>query len=170
MLDRLILVVGLPFSGKSKFIDDQFKDWTDVISLEEIAYDVANVRDMPITEKTWPQLLKSAQVEYERRLSVLCDCPTGSPMGTIVVEGNFTSYRPRRDFLKRYGVNKAKVAIVMPTPTLLELSHTAIESNKFFSFGGIKNKLESYSYPKTFEGFDIIVDSNDPDLHMKIWE
>lgn len=169
MQDNLILMVGVPFSGKSAFIEGNFSSWTDVVSLEEITYDVANVRGTIINDKTWVALSKSAQVEFERRLASLCFLPTGVPSGTVVVEGNFLSFRARRNFLKMYGENKQKVAIVMPTPTLEELAQNIILSDKHFSPGGLKDKLSCYQYPSPLEGFDLIVDAEDADLYHKVW-
>lgn len=153
----LLLMVGVPLSGKSTWLRENISDDIDVvvISRDQIIMDLYgsdnyNEAYANVDSKAVDKLLyKTIMDAYNDKSNVILDMV------------NVTKKR-RNKSLSYFRKSYTKVALVFPVLDMdvyaLRNSERIVNENKRISKGVMDMMIESYVYPTIDEGFDLIID------------
>ena len=151
-MKHLIMLVGLPCSGKSTFIQNvvsEFKDDYKVISTDNIIEDRAILQN-----KTYNQIfkdeIKSATAEMNAR--VLDSIKSGH---NIVWDQTNLTVKSRKSKLNMCSKDYIKIAIYFDV-SLDEVLSRNIRPGKIIPENVIKNMSETIEIPSLDEGFDAV--------------
>ena len=151
---NLVIMIGIPLSGKSTFITNKIIEFCNIISRDAILLEEGNGKSyteafLSVNQKTVSKILNEK----------ITEAGLGSD-NTII---DMTSLKPksRKAHIKRFP-NHVKIAVKMPIPSseiLLERNKTRNEEEgKYIPEKVITDMLNSYKAPTKEEGFDFIVD------------
>ena len=156
----LILMVGVPLSGKSTFIK-KIKDYAIIMSRDDLIIEIAKSlpsnKDIDISYNDAYNSVNQKQISvlFKEKLN-----EAGQTGNNYIID--MTNVRPkyRKDTLS-YFPNHEKIAIVLDTPTKKELlrrnENRKINENKYIDEEVIDKMINRFTFPTKKEGFDYIL-------------
>lgn len=149
----VILLSGIPMSGKSTWIRENYPD-TLTISRDEIVMEVAGTRDYNLAFKTVNQ--KTVDKLLVKRIT---DAATQKV--DVIIDMTNVSTKVRAKNLSYFSNDYYKVAVVLPILDSEEYKRRnefrSMNENKFIPPFVIKSMMDSFIVPTEAEGFDKII-------------
>lgn len=149
----VIVLVGVPLTGKSTFIRENFEG-TDVISRDEIVMEISESRNY---SDAWK---KVDQKKVDRLLiQRLNEC--NKEKRNVIIDMTNLTVKSRVSKLNLFSKDYFKVAVIFPVLSNEEFERRneerKINENKFIPIFVVKNMINSYEVPTSKEGFNKIV-------------
>lgn len=156
----LLLLVGIPLSGKSTFVNLLFKELgnesnsINVISRDDILMNESN-------ESNYEKAFNTVnQKEVTKKLNAKLEMAKEVKSGRWIIDMTQLSEKRRKHHLSFFK-NYYKVAIVFPIPNEAEINKRNLKreksEGKYISKVVIEHMLSKYSPVKKQEGFDLII-------------
>lgn len=149
----VILLSGIPMSGKSTWIRENYPD-TLTISRDELVMEVAGTRDYNLAFKTVNQ--KAVDKLLVKRIT---DAATQKV--DVIIDMTNVSRKVRAKNLSYFSDDYYKVAVVLPILDSAEYARRnefrSVNENKFIPPFVIKSMMDSFVIPTEDEGFDKII-------------
>jgi tRNA uridine 5-carbamoylmethylation protein Kti12 len=153
---EIILLVGLPGSGKSTWVKSFLSTHSDyvVVSSDDIIDAYAKSIGKTYTE-VFSEYMGNAEVEYKIRLMAAI-----REKKNIIVDRTNLNLKSRRKILSSVPKEYKKVAVVFSTPideVKRRLIQREYETGKAIPGYVLDSMIDSYIEPTTSEGFDEII-------------
>lgn len=149
----VILLSGIPMSGKSTWVRENYPD-TLTISRDELVMEVAGTRDYNLAFKTVNQ--KAVDKLLVKRIT---DAATQKV--DVIIDMTNVSTKVRAKNLSYFSDDYYKVAVVLPILDSAEYKRRnefrSMNENKFIPPFVIKSMMDSFVVPTESEGFDKII-------------
>jgi predicted kinase len=149
----VILLSGIPMSGKSTWVRENYPD-TLTISRDELVMEVAGTRDYNLAFKTVDQ--KAVDKLLVKRIT---DAATQKV--DVIIDMTNVSTKVRAKNLSYFSDDYYKVAVVLPILDSAEYKRRnefrSVNENKFIPPFVIKSMMDSFVVPTETEGFDKII-------------
>jgi predicted kinase len=149
----VILLSGIPMSGKSTWVRENYPD-TLTISRDELVMEVAGTRDYNLAFKTVNQ--KAVDKLLVKRIT---DAATQKV--DVIIDMTNLSRKVRVKNLSYFSDDYYKVAVVLPILDSEEYKRRnefrSMNENKFIPPFVIKSMMDSFVVPTEAEGFDKII-------------
>jgi predicted kinase len=149
----VILLSGIPMSGKSTWVRENYPD-TLTISRDELVMEVAGTRDYNLAFKTVNQ--KAVDKLLVKRIT---DAATQKV--DVIIDMTNVSTKVRSKNLSYFSDDYYKVAVVLPILDSAEYKRRnefrSMNENKFIPPFVIKSMMDSFVVPTEAEGFDKII-------------
>jgi predicted kinase len=149
----VILLSGIPMSGKSTWVRENYPD-TLTISRDELVMEVAGTRDYNLAFKTVNQ--KAVDKLLVKRIT---DAATQKV--DVIIDMTNVSTKVRAKNLSYFSDDYYKVAVVLPILDSEEYKRRnefrSMNENKFIPPFVIKSMMDSFVVPTEAEGFDKII-------------
>jgi predicted kinase len=149
----VILLSGVPMSGKSTWVRDNYPDVL-TISRDELVMEVAGTRDYNLAFKT------VNQKEVDRRLAKSLNDAANRKLDVIIDMTNLST-KVRLRNLSYFSDDYYKVAVVLPILDSAEYKRRnefrSVNENKFIPPFVITTMMNSFVIPTEAEGFDEII-------------
>lgn len=144
----LIILAGIPYSGKSTFRDYYLKDFA-TISIDDLVHLVAEEQG-----KTYNEVWASCVKKCSSKAKALCH--TYKDTNTVIDMTNLTA-KKRRTLIKDYANGRYVVCVYFSIPEPEELANRVLNRpSQTISPNLLKNMADMYVYPTLEEGFDAI--------------
>lgn len=151
-MKKVIVLVGVPLSGKSTFIRENYPD-AFIVSRDQLVMDVFGSDDYSTAFK------EVDHKEVDRQLDLRFK--EASTKDLVVIDMTNLVPKRRSSNLRYFGLDWVKEAYVFPFLSDDEYSERNDRrnklENKFIPMGVIKSMISSYVEPTLDEGFDKIV-------------
>lgn len=149
----VILLSGIPMSGKSTWVRENYPD-TLTISRDELVMEVGGTRDYNLAFKTVNQ--KAVDKLLVKRIT---DAATQKV--DVIIDMTNVSRKVRAKNLSYFSDDYYKVAVVLPILDSAEYARRnefrSVNENKFIPPFVIKSMMDSFVIPTEDEGFDKII-------------
>lgn len=149
----VIILSGIPMSGKSTWVRENYPD-TLSISRDELVMEVAGTRDYNLAFKTVDQ--KAVDKLLAKRIT---DAATQKV--DVIIDMTNLSRKVRVKNLSYFSNDYYKVSVVLPILDSEEYKRRndfrSINENKFIPPFVIKSMMDSFVFPTDDEGFDKII-------------
>ncbi len=150
----VVLLVGVPMSGKSTWVRDNISEDTVVISRDRILMDVYGSDNYNDAFNNVDQ----GKVDKALLRTINDSVSNGE---NVVIDMTNISAKTRRRNLSYFTKDYTKVAVVFPILTNDEYNRRndfrKINENKSIPFGVLRNMIESFTIPTMEEGFNEII-------------
>ena len=149
----VIILIGVPLSGKSTWIRDNFPD-TNVISRDEILMDVYGSRNYDLAFN------RVNQKEVDRRLHQ--ELENANKLGeNVIIDMTHMVSKRRKNNLNYFDDKYFKLGVIFPILTDDEYerrnSKRRVEENKTIPMQVIKRMISQYQVIKETEGFNKVI-------------
>jgi predicted kinase len=149
----VIILSGIPMSGKSTWVRENYPD-TLAISRDELVMEVAGTRDYNLAFKTVDQ--KAVDKLLAKRIT-----DAASQKVDVIIDMTNLSRKVRVKNLSYFSNDYYKVSVVLPILDSEEYKRRndfrSINENKFIPPFVIKSMMDSFVLPTDDEGFDKII-------------
>jgi predicted kinase len=150
----VMVLVGPPLSGKTTFINENFKDEVYIISRDQILLDLSETNDYNLAFNTVDH--KLVDQELKSRLF-----NAGKSNKNVIIDMTNMSSKRRKYNLSYFNENFYKVAVVFPImewPEYLKRNEIrSVKENKLIPEEVIKSMIENYQEIKNDEGFNKVI-------------
>ena len=149
----VIILSGIPMSGKSTWVRENYPD-TLTISRDELVMEVAGTRD-------YNQAFKTVNQKAVDKLLVKRITDAATQKVDVIIDMTNVSTKVRAKNLSYFSDDYYKVAVVLPILDSAEYKRRnefrLVNENKFIPEFVIKSMMDSFVIPTEAEGFDKII-------------
>lgn len=152
-MSKFIMMIGLPASGKSTYIEENYKDFT-IISRDDLLMEMTKADSY---DEAWQLGLKISK-DIDKKLSEKLEDALEQEQNIVVDMTNLTEKaRSKRLSVVPKGYKKVAVVVQTKIDNIMHRNKERSKNGKTIPQSALSSMIDRFQMPKKSEGFDEVI-------------